>query len=180
MWKESLSPILLLYFLSISCICNDLWTVSNMAGNYTEMSISPMWEENLCKVGRRWSEMPLHTHSKRKCCGHLGYSVSYPPVLFCKHTNSDTGTHSCKHKHATKPCSNSNILSFTSCINTHTHTHWEALPNARLDVQPRCYTELMKSGCHASAWQVSLTKQIPIYMQHGRQGPCLMLMPGTL
>lgn len=129
-----------------------------------------------------------------KSSSHLGYSESYPLILFCNHTSKYGHTHTCKHKHSQAQRLAPTQIYFPSpwegrSAHTHTrihrhtnstHTHWEALQSARLDVQPRCCTELMKSGCHAPAWQVSLTKQIPIYMQHGRRRPCQMLMPGTL
>lgn len=151
-----------------------------------------LWEKiNLWKVGRLWSEMPpptLRKKEKKKGSGHLGYSESHPPIFLCTHTNTytDSATHTCKHKHTQAQKLALTQIYFLSLLHTHTctrtqtNTYWEALERARLNVQPRCCTELMKSGCHASAWQVSLTKQIPIYMQRGRRGPCQMLMPGTL
>ena len=155
---------------------------------------------NLWKVGRRWSEVPPPTLTKKKKQKKKQRQRSpwiqwILPSNFLlqshKHVGTQarahTHTHTCKHKHTRAETGLAPTqIYFLSLSLTHTHTHtntntrWEALQSARLNVQPRCCAELMKSGCHASAWQVSLTKQIPIYMQRGRRGPCQMLMPGTL
>ena len=153
---------------------------------------------NLWKVGRRWSEVPPPTLTKKKKQKKTEAAVTLDTVnltlqfsFAIAQTRRDTGarahthTHTCKHKHTRAETGLAPTqIYFLSLSLTHTHTNtntrWEALQSARLNVQPRCCAELMKSGCHASAWQVSLTKQIPIYMQRGRRGPCQMLMPGTL
>ena len=119
----------------------------------------------LWKVGRWWSEMPPPAlRERKKGSGHLGFSESCPPIFFCNHTNTDGHRHKCLQTQmhsSTKTCSNSNILSFSllyTHTHTHTHTYWETLLSSCLSVQPHCCAELMKSSCHASTWQVSLTK----------------------
>lgn len=40
-------------------------------------------------------------------------------------------------------------------------------------------TQFKVSECQVCIWQVTLTKQIPIYMRGDRRAHCQLLMPGT-
>lgn len=87
----SVLPFYILYFFPLICfcICNDQQTVSNMAGNYTEMSISLMWEDKLVKSRTLMiRNAPTHSRKEKKGSGHLGYGDSYPPIFFCNHTDT--------------------------------------------------------------------------------------------
>lgn len=138
---------------------------------------------NLWKVGHWWSEMPPPALKKKKPAVTLDTADSYPPIFLCDNTDThlQTQTQSTQRLVLTQICFASLCKHTQTCTQTHTPT-----PAGRICRVPVLMSNLtvaqrlMKSPCQASAWQVSLTKQIPIYMQRGRWGPCQMLMPGTL